>query len=153
MIKAQELLLEYMDFIGPEVLTTFGAPHQTYETLRRAWRYEIPYKPEIEEFLVLKTKVFLHLLPANYRNNLNIMYQLCNKITDHLSKYIVKKDPNLSRAEIEADLMQKIFYHNHSFINKFKRSYAKIIDMNNTFFVGKNPGVIALYQSLKSRHM
>ena len=146
-----KILNRYKKFIGNEVIDAFGSSYQTYETMGGNWRYDIAYKPEIEKFITVKTNVFITMLPPRYVNNFNVMYQACKYMSAYVAQYTIKKNPKLSWNEIENDLMQKMFYNHKKLVAQFERAYPPIIDANNEKYAKQNPGIVAMYKSLKAR--
>ena len=144
MARTNDIFLSYRDSISQEVVNTFGGSYQTVETLGKIWRQQMPYNPSIEGFVILKTKTFLRHLEQRDKSNINMMYNVCEKIADYLSKYIAKKSPDLTRKTAIDDIMNKIFFDFDLFVNKFKQTYKKPIDVINQKYVESNPGIIAM---------
>ena len=151
MANANVIFKEYEQTIAKQVIDTFGGSYQTYETLGKTWRQKMDYNPSVESFVLLKTRTFLRGLEQRDKSNINMMYSVCYKISDHLSKYLVKKSPDLTRKTAQDDVMNKIFFNFDLFINKFKHTYRKPINMTNEQYVASNPGVIAMYKAIQSQ--
>ncbi len=151
MANANVIFKEYEQTIAKQVIDTFGGSYQTVETLGKTWRQQMPYNSSIEGFVILKTKTFLRQLEQRDKSNINMMYSVCYKISDHLSKYLAKKSPDLTRKIVKENMMNKIFFNFDLFVNKFKQTYKKPIDTTKPNYVASNPGVIAMYKAIQSQ--
>lgn len=149
MATKKEITAQYIDFIAEEVINKFGGSYQNKQNFGKSWRQEMPYRLEIERFIIDRTKIFLRLLDVCDSGNINTMYKVCYNISEHVSKYLVKKSSDLTRKEVTDQVLQNIFLRSNFFISKFKKSYKRPIDMSNERFVVTNPGVIAMYKSIQ----
>ena len=150
MAYANKVTGQYIDFIANEVITKFGGSYQTVETLGKTWRQKMEYRPDIEIFITDRTNDFLNLLDSKVLSNFNIMYQATYNISDHLSKYLAKKSPDVTKRQVAQEFHNKIFFNSPKFINKFNRIYKKPIDLSNEEYVAANAGVIAMYRSVRA---
>lgn len=147
MAKTKQITAEYIKYISQEVVENFGGSYQTYETMGKIWRQELGYKPAVETFVFNKTNLFLHLLDKRDRHDLNSMYNVCDKISNYLSEYLVKKTKILTKDEIKQDSMEKIYFNNNVFVKAFNNKISKRpIDMTNENYVRSNPGVVKMAQ-------
>ncbi|MBR4624838.1 MAG: hypothetical protein IKO56_04795 [Alphaproteobacteria bacterium] len=151
MANANVIFKEYEQTIAKQVIDTFGGSYQTYKTLGKTWRQKMDYNPSVEDFVILKTRVFLRTLEQRDKSNINMMYSVCYKISDYLSKYLAKKSPDLTRKMAKENMMDKIFFNFNLFVNKFKQTYKKPIDTTKPNYVASNPGVIAMYKAIQSQ--
>lgn len=150
MAKTRQITAEYIEYISQEVVENFGGSYQTYETMGKTWRQELGYKPVIETFVFNKTNLFLHLLDKRDRHDLNSMYNVCDRISNYLSEYLVKKTKILTKDEIKQDYMEQIYFKNNVFVNAFKRRAKRPIDTTNENYVKTNPGVVKMAQYWKN---
>ena len=153
MANAHDITGEYIKFIGTHVIEQFGGSYQNYQTIGKVWRQQFHYSPEIEDFILTKTKLFLNIPSFRTQNNFNLMYKVCNNIGDYLSKYLVKRSPDLSRKQVADEVVSEIFLNNKTFVNKFENRYKKPIDMANVAYVKSNPGVMAMYNAIQNKTM
>ncbi len=138
--------------ISSAVVDKFGGSYQNMDTLGRTWRQQVPYSPDVEDFVIYETKLCLvKVLPDYCLRDLNLSYGLCNGIAGQLSKYMAKKSPELTRAVAHSVVMQQIFFENPVFVTKFKNRYKKPIDLTDAAWVGANPGVVAMYNALNNQ--
>ena len=150
MANAKQLYCQYTEFIGKTVVDKFGGSYQTPELLGGVWRQKMEYRPDIKDFVIAQTKLFLRLLPDENLRDLNVSYLLCDKISDYLSKYMVKESGTLTRKVVMGQLMNQLFLDSDLFRVKFARRYKKPLDMNNTGWVNANPGVVAMARALQN---
>lgn len=148
MASVKVITAQYIEFIAKEVIAQFGGSYQNYQTCGKSWRQKMDYNVRTERFIMDKTRVFLRLLDIHDLGNLNAMYKVCYNISEHLSKYIAKKSPDVSRAMVTEDLLNKLFFDFDLFKSRFKKSYKRPIDTSNAEYVKCNPGVIAMYKAI-----
>ena len=151
MATTKQITAQYVEYIGTQVVNKFGGSYQTYQTLGKTWRQEMLYRQDIENFIMYRTDLFLHLLDVRDQGNFNSMYKVCYNISEHLSKYLIKKSPNLTRQVVTDTTLNKLFLKSPRFIAKFKKAYKKPIDLTNEKYVQCNPGVVAMYNAIKNR--
>ncbi len=142
------IVAKYIDFIADAVVGQYGGSYQTVQSLGSQWRQKMEYRPEIEDFIVQKTKLFLNVLPDNIQSNFNVLYLSCMDMADWVSKYVAKKSPDVKRADVKNQVMDAIFYKSVLRRQKFKKVYRKPIDLTNQQWVAANPGVVAMYNVL-----
>ena len=151
MATTKVITAKYVDFIADEVINKFGGSYQNHQTLGRVWRQQMPYRPEIEQFVLQQTKLFLRLQDIRDLGNFNMMYKVCLNIADWVSKYMVKKSPELTREQITKTVLNEIFLNSEYFVPKFKKAYKRPIDTTNEHYVVCNPGVIAMYNAIQNK--
>ena len=151
MANTKQLTGQYVEFIGTQVINKFGGSYQTYQSAGKIWRQKMAYRPDIEQFIMHETSLFLRLLDVRDQGNFNMMYKVCYNISEHLSKYLVKKSPNLSRKSVTDATLHTIFLDSARFVAKFKKAYKKPIDLSNEVYVQSNPGVIAMYNAIQDK--
>lgn len=90
---AQEMFKSYKKFIIEEFVSKFGGSYETVSNLPTDWRTYYEYKPECEEFLIEKTKTFIHVAPSVDRKykSPTFLRNLTSLISEYLSSYIAKK--------------------------------------------------------------
>ena len=150
MATTRVITAQYIEYIGDKVIDKFGGSYRNYQTDGKIWRQQMPYSPAIEDFLFYQTDLFLRLLDIRDQGNFNMMYKVCFNISDHLSKYLVKKSPELNRKFVTDMVLHKIFLDSDRFKIRFRKSYRRPIDLENTKYVACNPGVIAMYKAVNS---
>lgn len=150
MATTKQITGKYIEFIATEVIKSFGGSYQTYETMGKVWRQKLPYTQQIEDFLILKTNVFLAFLDVRDQGNFNLMYKVSYNIAEHLSKYLVKKSPDLTREIVTNTVIEKIFLNSSRFIRRFEKAYKRPINLDDTHYVISNPGVIAMYNFIQT---
>ncbi|MBR1380825.1 MAG: hypothetical protein IJ560_04565 [Alphaproteobacteria bacterium] len=151
MATAKQITAQYIEFIAREVIERFGGSYTTYETIGKTWRKQMPYSPKIEQFILERTKLFMNMLNLRDRGDINLMYKVSYGISEHTSKYLVRRSQNLTRADAATDFMKKIFLESTVFVRKFQSSYKQPIDTSDTKFATANPGVVAMYSAIQSR--
>ncbi len=144
------IVAKYIDFIADAVVGQYGGSYQTLQSLGKQWRQKMEYRPEIEDFILQKTKLFLNVLPDNIQSNFNVLYLSCMDMADWVSKYVAKKSPDVKRADVANQIMDEIFYNAVLRRQKFKKVYRKPIDLTNQQWVASNPGVVAMYNALNN---
>ena len=153
MASTKVITARYIDFIADEVINKFGGSYQNVQTLGKTWRQQMPYNPATEEFILQQSNLFLRLLDIRDQGNFNMMYKVCYNIAEHVSKYIVKKSPELTRKAVTDKVLNDIFLNSERFVAKFKKAYKRPIDMNDAGYVASNPGVIAMYMAINAKQM
>ena len=151
MATSKQITGQYVEFIGTQVINKFGGSYQTYQTSGKIWRQKMDYRPDVEQYIMLETGVFLRMLDVRDQGNFNMMYKVCYNISEHLSKYLVKKSPDLTRKNVTDTTLHTIFLDADRFVSKFKKAYKKPIDLSNENYVKSNPGVVAMYSAIKNR--
>ena len=131
---AQEMFELYTKFIIEEFVSKFGKSYETSkyflekEKEKResrkdknaskeskkidTWQAHYDYKPECEEFLIDKTKTFIHIGPSVDRKyqSPTFLRNLTSLISEYLSSYIAKK--GLDRNECTKYLQGILFNNN-----------------------------------------
>ncbi len=148
MATVKAITYQYVSFIGHEMVEKFGGSYQTYESMGKLWRQKMDYNPQVEEFAITQSNLFLRLLDVRDQGNFNLMYKVCYNIAEHLSKYVVKKSPDLTRKAVTDDLLKKLFLNSGRFVAKFKAAYKRPINMDDARYVASNPGIIAMYKAV-----
>lgn len=150
MASTKVITAQYIDFIADKVIDEFGGSYQTRQTLGKTWRQKIEYNQHVEDELIFNSKVFLRTLDMRDQGNLNMMYKVCYNIADYLSKYMVKKSPDLSRKIVTDRVMDAIFFESPHFVNKFQKAYKRPLS-DDPNWCACNHGVVAMYNALKQR--
>ena len=153
MANTKVITAQYIDFIADKVIDKFGGSYQNVQTLGKTWRQQMPYSSNTEEFILQQSNMFLRLLDVRDQGNFNMMYKVCYNIADYVSKYIVRKSPELTRKVVTDKVLNDIFFNSERFVTKFNKAYKRPIDMNNTGYVAANPGVIAMYRAINAKQM
>lgn len=151
MASTKVITAQYINFIAEEVIDNFGGSYQNYQTLGKTWRQQMPYNPATERFILKQTSLFLRMLDIRDLGNFNMMYKVCYNIADHISKYLAKKSPDLTREVVADKVLNDIFFESEYFVPRFQKSYKRPIDIENKHFVANNPGVVAMYQAIKNK--
>ena len=151
MTRTDMITKEYTTFIGGEVVGEFGGSYQNFQTLGSVWRQKLGYSKSIEDFIMVKTRLYLRLLSDKDTNNFNMMYKVCFNIADYLSKYLAKKSPDITRKNAADEVLNKIYFNSPLFVNKFKKVYKRPVDESNPHYVAANTGIIAMSRHLKNR--
>jgi len=124
MSKIEQIITDYQEFIDMEVIDNFGGSYQNYQTLGNVWRQKMNYAKPIEDFVIFKTKLFIRLLDKSEKNNLNMMYKVCNNMADYVAEYTAKKSADLTSVSAKEDIMKHIFFDSGLFVSRFKQVYA-----------------------------
>ena len=151
MATSKQITANYIEYIGKEVVDNFGGSYQNFETLGKTWRQTLPYSANLESFVMTKTDLFLRLLDNNEQNNFNMMYNVCYGIAEHLSKYLIKKSPEMTRKKATQQVVNSIFFDSARFIERFKKLYKRPINTENVGYVVSNPGVLAMYRAIQAK--
>ena len=151
MASTGQITARYIEFIAKEVIDQFGGSYQNYETHGKVWRQQMSYNKAVGDFIMRKTALFLDLQDIRDLGNLNMMYKVCYNIAEHLSKYFVKQSPDLTRKLVTTNLLNQLFFDSNRFVRKFQKIYKRPIDVTDTRFVAKNPGVVAMYNAIQAK--
>ena len=149
MANTKVITAQYIDFIADRVIDKFGGSYQNHETTGRVWRQKMDYLPQIEEALIFDTKLFLRTLDVRDQGDLNMMYNVCRNIADWLSKYLVKKSPDLTRERVTDNVLSEIFLKSPHFVNRFNKIYKRPLNLEDAHWVECNKGVVAMYISVQ----
>ena len=60
--EAEAQFEEYKNFIVKEFIERFGGSYETAENMKDIWRDSFVFRPECEQFLISKTKLFTFIL-------------------------------------------------------------------------------------------
>ncbi len=150
MASTKVITAKYIDFIAQDVIDKFGGSYQTFDTMGKTWRQKMEYKPIVEDTIIFDTKVFLRNLDLCDQGNLNMMHNVCYNISEHLSKYLVKKSPDLTRETVINDLLNTLFFNSPHFVSIFKKAYRRPL-FNDPKWCEHNRGVIAMYNAIQQR--
>ena len=148
MANTAQISGRYFEFIATEVVNEFGGSYQNYQTAGKIWRQQFSYNKETEDFIMAKTRLFLRTQDIRDLGNFNMMYKVCYNISEHLSKYLVKKSPDLSQAAVTDHVLNEIFFDSDTFVRRFKKAYKKPIDTTNVKWAQCNPGIVAMYKAI-----
>ena len=122
---AQEMFKSYKKLIVEEFVAKFGGSYETTSNLPADWRTHYSYKPECEEFLIKKTKTFIHVAPSVDRKYKSPVFlrNLTSMISEYLSSYIAKK--GWKRNDCTKYLQEILFNKNRHVQNETQRYVAK----------------------------
>ena len=82
----ERIMARYRLYITKKVLDRYGASFQNAENLGDSWRDNILYSPDVEEFLVLETRVFIRLYTDT--DNLWAIRALVKMISGYLAVFV-----------------------------------------------------------------
>ena len=121
-VAAAETQFEaYKNFIVQEFIDKFGGSYQTSSGMMDIWRNAFVFRPECEDFLMEKTKMFLFLLDNNHdHKSPHFLKSLIGKISEYLSVYICKK--GVKRNTCTQQIKQILFDKNR-YIQMMLRHY------------------------------
>ena len=90
---AQEMFESYKKFIVEEFIAKYGRSYERPDNLPTRWQDYYEYSPMAEEFLIDKTKTFIHVAPDIDRKHQSPVFlkNLIGLICEYLSLYTVKK--------------------------------------------------------------
>lgn len=103
----KRIFAEYTQYITKKFLDKYGTSYANAESVRNYWRDTAQYSPEIENFLVFETKVFIRIFAPT--NNTWALHKLITGISDYLSAY-VKKAPDTGSRNRARKKLYKILY-------------------------------------------
>ena len=150
MATSYQLNMEYIEHISKEVIYEFGGSYQTYDSLKHTWRKEMDYRTDIEDFIMLKTRLFVNTKNVTVHHNFNVMYLTCDYISKYLAPYLVKKAPRLSTKQVAEDVLNSLFLKSPNFVERFKKKYKKPIDIEKPGYAPANPGIVAMYKAINN---
>lgn len=112
----------YVPTISELVITKHGPSYENVTTLGKTWRTNIEYKPEIEEFLISRTRLFIRTLDTRDSNSTNPQFlrSLTNMIADYLSKYTARSSQQLTRKKA-IQFLTNALYDNFNYIQTIIR--------------------------------
>lgn len=99
----------YVNFIVDEIIKEYGKSYQRAEDIKDNWRQTLEYSPAREDFLINKSKLFLHLFPTSSRDFQSPVFLkgIIGLISEYLSIYSARKgvkNRNICTAEIRDKL-------------------------------------------------
>lgn len=114
---SQKTFSTYTKHITEEILATYGPSYSTPETVKNSWRHKTPYKKEIEDFLIFKSKMFIRLLDPRDSNSTNpeFLKALITLIADYLSAYTHKNSEIPTRKKAK-ELLFRTLYNQSAYI-------------------------------------
>ncbi len=134
---AQEMFKSFKTFIIEEFVAKFGGSYERADNLPKDWRVFYAYKPECEEFLIERSKTFIHVAP-----NVDHKYQsptflrnLTSLISEYLSLYVAQK--GWKRNDCTKYLQEMLFNKN------------KHVQLETTRYVKENKRAWGLQQKEK----
>ena len=148
--KRGQIIWKYVNYIADDVVNKFGGSYQTKESLGKSWRQQMEYNINVENAVIQDTKVWLRLLDNRDQGNLNLMYGVCYDISEHLSKYMVKKSSDLTVEKVTNELLNTLFFNSPHFVSIFKKAYRRPLS-NDPKWCERNRGVIAMYNAIQQR--
>lgn len=123
----------YKNFIAKEFIEKFGGSYQTAENMKDIWRDTFVFRPECEQFLISKTKLFIMLMgtPSSSAGPC-FLRVITGKISEYLSRYICKK--GISHNDCIQQLRDIFFvknFHVEQEIKRYKSEENKAYAMNH----------------------
>lgn len=93
LVAARKMFEAYKKFIVEEFIAKYGRSYERPDNLPTRWQDYYEYSPLAEEFLIEKTKTFIHVAPATDRKHQSPVFlkNLIGLICEHLSLYTMKK--------------------------------------------------------------
>ena len=132
--KAHLVFSDYISFVSPQVIMTHGISYMDTTASRNKWRSEIPYSQETEQFLIMKTKLFISTLDSQDSTSTNPLFlkSLINLIADYLSAYVVRKPgKQISRHAVTKILKYQLWDENNYIQGLLAHQKAKRERKNN----------------------
>lgn len=114
---AQKTFSAYTKYISKLVIEKYGPSYSDPQEIRNRWRNLIPYCPEIENFLIFQTKMYIRFLDSRDSNSTNPQFleALVKLMADYLSAYTMQKNSNITRKKAK-ELLRAELYDNCSYI-------------------------------------
>ena len=121
---AQKMFKAYKKFIVEEFILAFGGSYETAYNLPQDWRIYYAYKPECEEFLIDKTKTFIHAYPSIDRIYQSPVFlkNLTSLIGEYLSLYVAQKGWNRNAC---TKYLKEILFNKNPHVQLETRRYIK----------------------------
>ncbi len=121
---AQKMFKAYKTFIAEEFILAFGGSYETTYNLPQDWRTYYAYKPECEEFLIDKTKTFIHAYPSTGRIYQSPVFlkNLTSLISEYLSVYVAKKGWDRNTC---TKYLKEILFNKNPHVQLETRRYTK----------------------------
>jgi len=118
--EAEAQFEEYKNFIVKEFIERFGGSYQTAENMKDIWRDSFVFRPECEQFLISKTKLFINLMGDCHTSASPCFLRvITGRISEYLSRYICKK--GISRNDCVNQLRDIFFVNNHHVGQEIRR--------------------------------
>lgn len=121
---AQKQFEAYKNWIVEEFVNEFGGSYQTPEQMKDIWRKTFKYAPECENFLEFKTRIFIRILPneEGISNSPVFLKNFIRLVSDYLSVYIVRKNPELKRNDCANELFERLYRaYAQRVVNKYQK--------------------------------
>ena len=115
---------DFTQYISRLFLYDFGKSYMTQENIRNRWRAECDYKPEAEQFLILKSKTYLRMLDScdPKSKDPHFLNALTNLMADYLSAYTMRAGGTRKSAK---DKLKAELYTENSYIQNLLADQAK----------------------------
>ena len=116
---------DYIRDIQEAVISTYGPSYAEVDKIRNKWREIIRWSKEIEDFLILKSKIYIKTLDyrAAKSTDLAFLKSLTKLMADYLSGYGMNK-PGTSRRQSKEQIFARLWTEN-SYIIGLQLSQAK----------------------------
>ena len=100
---AQRMFAMYVKEISNKVIKKFAPSFVTYEDMKNKWRYELVYSEAIEEYIILKTRIYIMTLDSRdpTSKNPSFLKALTKLMADFLSLYTMRAPNCVNRKKIE----------------------------------------------------
>ena len=101
----------YTKYISNKIIKKYGPTLSNYEDIKNEWRYSVPFSKEIEEYIILKTRVYIITLDSRNPNytNPDFLKSLIRSISDYLSVYTMRSDEMQNRKKAKEILKLKLY--------------------------------------------
>jgi len=109
--SVKEQFESYKIFITKEFIEEFGSSFQTVEEFGNTWRKDFAYSVERQDFLEFKTRFFIRMLPEKngITNSPRYLKNLLHLISDYLSVFVNRRNPEISRNICVDELFKKLY--------------------------------------------
>ena len=116
---AQKVFSTHTIHITNMILEKFGPSYATKAEVRITARRKIPYAPEVENFIIFQTKMFIRFLDSRNSDSTNPQFlnALTNLMADYLSAYTMHNH-NIPTRKKAKEILKHTLYDNSSYIQK-----------------------------------
>lgn len=124
---AQRMFAMYVKEISNKVIKKFAPSFVTYEDMKNKWRYELVYSEAIEEYIILKTRIYIMTLDSRdpTSKNPSFLKALTKLMADFLSRYTMRAPNCVNRKKAKEVLNKKLFEEFPYIINIISRIELK----------------------------
>lgn len=116
-VATQRLFEEYKTHITSIILEEHGPSYATTGEYINSWQQKIPYNKKIEDFIIFKTKMYIHFLGNNNGNSTDpcLLKALTKLMAKYLSGYTVR-NPMVQTQEQAIGILQDTLYNQSAYI-------------------------------------